>query len=422
MLHWFCYGHGLVVTHRPASSLAVFHLGGVGGPQRSLFGAMSWLREQGRVEFIVPHRGATADMYGTLGPVAVRDYSVLTYARGARDVIALATRLARDVRLFRRELRIRRPELVIAVTTVLPALLLAARLERVPLVVYASELYRQEWKRSPALRMWGALLARFTQLLSAGLVCCSFAVARQFGETSNTPLAVAYPPVGLEYAGGDRRTGRVRHGVGAAHPCLAVVGNLSRGRGQDVAIRALSKLRERFPAAVLLVVGAPHERAVDLRFAAELRVLARELDLEDAVLFIGETDFMADVYAAADVVLNPARSDEAFGRVAAEAVVAGTPVVASRVGAVPEVIRDGVDGLLLAPDDPDTLAEAAGRVVVDRALAQRLTTNGRARVLERYGGEQDLAAWRAVVEAVIARQRPPSNRFRTRPTPASART
>jgi glycosyltransferase involved in cell wall biosynthesis len=379
-------------------SLAVFHLGGVTGPGRSLPQAMRWLAEQGSVEFIVPERGATEEEYRALGPVSVLPYSALTYARRAREGARLARRLGRDVRMFRRELRRRRPDLIVAVTTVLPAVVLAARLERIPVVVYAAELYEQRWKSAPLLRLWGALLAGGTAALADGIVCCSQLVASQFPSWSRERLTVAYPPVGPEYDGGRRPATRALYGVEEADPCIAVIGSLSRGRGQDVALRALARLRERLPDARLLIVGAPHPRPVDLAYADELRALTAELGLDRAVVFTQPTDAMANVYAAADVVVNPARFAEPFGRVAPEALMAGRPVVASRVGAIPEVIRDGVDGLLVEPDDPEALAVAVARLADDPGHAAQLVDAGRRRVIERFGYEQDLAAWRAVLD------------------------
>ena len=247
---------------------------------------MRWLACHGTVEFMVPETGPTEAEYRTLGPVSVHDYSALSYPRTLRARAKMARRLLREFRMFRRELRRRRPDIVVVVTTALPALLLATRLERIPTVVYAAELYDQKWKAAPFLRLWGSLLAMGTALLADGVVCCSRAVARQFPQWARTPVAVAYPPVGVDYEGGDRGRARARYALQSAAPCVAVVGNLSRGRGQDVLLRALPQLRSEFPAARLMVVGAPHPRPVDRAFAEELRALARELAIEDAVVYV----------------------------------------------------------------------------------------------------------------------------------------
>jgi glycosyltransferase involved in cell wall biosynthesis len=378
-------------------TLVVFHLGGMTGPQRSLLGVARWLGEQGAVEFIVPDHGPTEDEYRELGRVSVLNYAALSYAHGPSEGVALARRLGREVRLFRRELRERQPDLVVAVTTVLPPLVLAARLERIPVVVYAAELHESSSLR----RFWGAILTFGTAVLADGLVCCSELVARQFPRRIRTALAVAYPPVGAGPGGGDREAARARYGVEDARPCIAVIGSISRGRGQDVALRALPAIRDRHPDARLLIVGAPHPRQVDLEFARSLRALAAELELGDAVVYAEPTDAIAEVYAAADLVVNPARHPEAFGRVAAEALVAGTPVVATRVGAIPEALRDGVDCVLVMPGDSGALAAAVIRLLGDPERAARMVEAGRGRVLERFGHGQDLAAWRTVVEAAL---------------------
>jgi glycosyltransferase involved in cell wall biosynthesis len=386
-----------VHSRQGLKSLAVFHLGGAGGPQRSLRGVMTWLGDRGTVEFIVPELGAAASQYRELGAVTVGPYTALTNPLARMDS---ARRLRDDVRFFRGELQRRRPDVVVVVTMVLPALLIAARREGVPSVVYAAELYRQ---RSPLRRLWGAVLAGVTAALSDGVVSCSSVVARQFPRWGGKPRAIAYPPIDLQYAQGDRARGRARYGLAQDDFCIVVIGNVSRGRGQDVAIRALELVRRRMPSARLLCIGASHQRAVDLEFADELPQLAAALGLGAAVTFAEETDEVADVYAAADLVLNPARF-ESFGRVAAEALVAGRPVVSSSVGGIPEVIRDGVDGLLVPPDDPVAMADAVCRIALEPALGERLVTAGRNAVLERFGPQQDLDAWRSVLEAALLRR------------------
>ena len=391
-------------------SLIVFHIGGVSGPQRSLGGALEWLLERGEVEFLVPDPGPTADEFGAYGRVTVAGYSTLHNARGPRALAAMTRRLLADVRLFRRELRERRPDVVVSVTTVLPALLVAARLERVPAVVYAGEIYAQGWKGATPLRARGVLLAGLTGALADGIVCCSAAVARQFHPLPRRPVAVAYPVIDPGYADGDRERGRTRLGIADGPPCVAVVGSLTRGRGQDVALRALPLLRRHFPSLHLAVVGSPHDRPADHAYARELRALAQALGVEDAVVFADATrtgygvSAMADVYAAADLVVNPARFAEPFGRVAPEALVARRPVVASRVGGIPEVISDREHGLLVGPDDPIALAAAVRSLLEDEAGATAMVEAGRRRVFERFGPQQEREAWARVLGAALSRR------------------
>jgi hypothetical protein len=255
----------------------------------------------------------------------------------------------------------------------------------------------------------GTLLEWFTALASSGIVCCSHTVAGQFPRWTRARIAVAYSAVGPEYGYGSRERGRSELGLDPDAPILVTVGSISRGRGQDVALRALALLRQILPTVRLVVVGVPHPRALDREFDRELRALAESLGIADSVVFAGEVgsgahpEPLADVYAAADVVINPARFEEPFGRVGPEALVAGRPFVASRVGGIPEVLRDGVDVLLVPPDDPQALAAAVTRLLDDEALRDTLVTNGRRRVLETFTPAQALRAWQQVVEPVLRR-------------------
>jgi glycosyltransferase involved in cell wall biosynthesis len=212
---------------------------------------------------------------------------------------------------------------------------------------------------------------------------------------------VLYPPI-PDHSGGDREGYRARLGIAPGERCVAAVGNLTYNRGQDVLIAALPAIRARVPAARALIVGDPHPRAQDLAYRDDLATLAARLGVADAITFAAHEEGVADVYAAADVVVNPRRSGEAFGRVACEALVAGLPVVAMREGAVPEVLRDGETALLVPPDDSKALAGATLRLLEDEMLRGRLVAEGRRDVLRRFSPDRSLAEFRRVVEEVEA--------------------
>ena len=377
----------------------VFHLSAVSGPSRSLLGVAEWLAGTGAVTTLLPEEGAAAAGYRRLGPVVATGHSALTLPRGPVAAARAGARGARDAARLRRELRRLRPDLVVVATTVLPAALVAARLERVPAVVYAAELHTSDPARPRAARAAGGALLRATARMASGVVCCSRLVADQFGDPG-VPMAVAYPPIGPEPARGDRGRGRERHGVADDEWCIAVVGSLSRGRGQDAAIRALPAIAAAGAPVRLLLVGDPHPRRVDREYAVELRRLAADVGAGAAVTFAGAVDDPADVYAAADVVVNPARIAESFGRVVPEALRAGCPAVSTDVGAVREAVRDGRDVLLVPPDDPAAIAAAVLRLRREPGLAAALVRSGSARVEAELGPEQDLAAWRSVIERV----------------------
>jgi glycosyltransferase involved in cell wall biosynthesis len=365
----------------------VFHLAEASGPSLSLRAELAWLASGGPVEVVVPDAGRVAGDYAAFAEVIRLDYAPLT--------LPTAWRTARDARAFRAHLRRTRPARVVVVTTALPAAILAACAEDVPALLYAGEIV----PTGPGLarRAGGRLVLGLARSRAGAVLCCSQTVARQF-ERGAAPVFVAYPPIAAT-ADGDGGAFRARYGIPAGAPCVVAVGSIGRQRGQDLLIRALPRLRERLSGVRVVVAGSPHPRGGDRSYASELRALARELGVEGALVWPGYVEDAAGLYAAADVVVNPTRR-EAFGRVAAEALLAGRPVVATRVEAVPEVLRDGVDALLVSPESPAALADAAIRLLESPELGERLVRAGAERVRSEFSPERSLAAFARAVAAL----------------------
>ena len=368
------------------------------GPSRSHRDALEWLAGAGDVEVVVPGPGAVAEAYAPFASVTVLDYQAIGVPAGALELARAARGFLREVRTFRRHIRRTRPDRVIVTTTALPAAIAAARTERVPLLVSAAEIVPRE----PGLgrRVGGTAVLRLTRSAADSIVGCSQVVTAQF-DGARGRVATVYPPIAGDVADGDRRGFRERHAIDPAASCLAVIGSISRQRGQDVLLEALPSIREHVPGVRVLMVGDPHPRAADMAYRRELAELAGRLGVAEQVVWTGAVDRIADVYAAADAVVNPTRR-ESFGRVAAEALVARTPVVSTRVGGVPEVLRDGVDGLLVEPDAPAALAAAVVRVLVDRDLAARLVSAGAERVSREFSPERSLAGFADAVRVLAS--------------------
>jgi glycosyltransferase involved in cell wall biosynthesis len=143
--------------------------------------------------------------------------------------------------------------------------------------------------------------------------------------------------------------------VGEDVPLVLAVCRLEPQKGVDVAIRALARLREVEPAAELVVLGEGPERE-------RLESLARDLDVP--VHLLGRVPDVAAWLRRADVLVHPARW-EGFGLALLEAMLAQLPVVATNVSSIPEIVADGVTGLLVPPDDEQALADALARVLAD---------------------------------------------------------
>ncbi len=153
---------------------------------------------------------------------------------------------------------------------------------------------------------------------------------------------------------------------------LLFVGRLDPRKGFAVAVGAFARLGAARPEVRLVVVGDGPERAA---------LQALPADVRSRVTMMGTVPNvnLPPYEAACDVYLGPAIGGESFGVVLVEAMAAGIPVVASDVPGYDEVVRDGVDGLLVPPDDPAALATATARVLDDPGLARHLRAAGRER-------------------------------------------
>jgi glycosyltransferase involved in cell wall biosynthesis len=145
----------------------------------------------------------------------------------------------------------------------------------------------------------------------------------------------------------------------------------------------------------LSVVGDGPERP-------RLERLAADLGIEDRTEFLGLRDDVDELLRRSDLFVHPAIWGEAFGLTITEAMASGCPVVASNVGGIPELIEDGITGLLVPPADDEALRKAIARLIDDRDLRHRLSVQARARVLERFGLEQCVQAHVEWCESALA--------------------
>jgi glycosyltransferase involved in cell wall biosynthesis len=180
------------------------------------------------------------------------------------------------------------------------------------------------------------------------------------------------------------------------HDRIVCVGRLHPVKGQDVLLHALSRLRDKHPNVNVVFVGGGGLKE-------EYHSLAARLGVLDRCQFIGTQpgpEVLREL-ATAMISVVPSRS-EAFGVVNIESMAVGTPVVASRVGGISEIIRDGVDGFLVPPDDVDALADRLSRVLSDAPLRSELGRNARRRFLERYEREAALACQTDWIESMVS--------------------
>jgi glycosyltransferase involved in cell wall biosynthesis len=183
-------------------------------------------------------------------------------------------------------------------------------------------------------------------------------------------------------------------------PRVVFVGRVVHAKGVETLVQAAARCRT--PGMQLLLVGDGPERR-------HLERLARRIGVAGRVHVTGFVahELVPDVLASADLLVLPSVYEE-LGTVLAEALHAGIPVVASRVGGIPEIVADAVTGLLVEPGDPDALARAIDTVLGDGALAARLSANAAQRAvdydLDRVGAEVEQLYWQLALARVAGRE------------------
>ena len=338
--------------------LHLHKLTGVSGSEGHLLALLPALRERGvDARFLgldVPGSDASR-FYDALDQLGVPSRSV----RCGPDV---SPRLARDVV---RAVRAERPDLVhthLVHADVYGAI--AARALRLPVV---STRHNDDRYLLGPFRYVDRAFARPARRL----IAISDAVRSFLERAGHDPAKLVTIRYGLDELPSARSEPTpAAAGIPAEAPLALAVGRLIEQKDHATLLRAFALVRSALPDARLAILGSgPLE--------AETRRLAAELRLEDAVTLPGRTD-IRDWLERADVFVHTSRW-EGFGIVLLEAMLAGLPVVATRVSAVPEVVVEGETGLLVEPGDAAGLAAHLESLLADGARAAALGEAGRRR-------------------------------------------
>ncbi|MBW2713090.1 MAG: glycosyltransferase, partial [Deltaproteobacteria bacterium] len=176
---------------------------------------------------------------------------------------------------------------------------------------------------------------------------------------------------------------------------LFLPASLDRRKGIDILLEALRILALRPQALTpsLWIAGAGPEEAA-------LRAQIEECQLQDQVSLLGQRDDVPDLLQACDIFVLPSRR-EGLGIAALEAMAAGKPVIASRVGGLGQAVLNEVTGILVNPEDPEVLADAIERLAHDPVLRQRMGDAGPARIRETFLAEGMVRSYEQLYARVL---------------------
>ncbi len=266
----------------------------------------------------------------------------------------------------------------------------------------------------PTWSIWGgarrkALRRVYDRFLSGPVVRSASRVIVQTAEEERLLREVVEPSVlvrippgytPLPPPSGEGEGFRARYGVPG--PFLLFVGRLASNKGLAPLLGAFAELAPKRPELSLILVGEDGGEARGTLEEAARRGLGERVRW---VGFVAEDALLASAYAEAECLVLPSEY-EAFGLVLVEALAQGTPVVASRVGGMREIVEPGRNGALVPPGDPRALAQALEELLSDPAHAREMGRWGRENTVPRYRWENVVAALGRLYQEVLAGQGP----------------
>lgn len=262
---------------------------------------------------------------------------------------------------------------------------LAARLSRVPLVIFTAHGWEFNAPRSALSKIGIRFFSWTTMLLAHQTIAVSRAIRRDVRRWPGVRRRITVIPNGVDCAPmlsrEEARAALAPHAVGRYW--VGMISELNPTKRIQDAISAFALIVPRHPEASLVVIGEGRERRA-------LKELVRELHLRNHVSFAGFRNDAPSLLKAFDLFVHTS-SSEALGYVILEAGCAALPVVATRVGGIPEIICDDAHGLLVPPRDPEALAAAIESLMSDSMAATERGARLRARVQSYFSKQRMLS-------------------------------
>jgi glycosyltransferase involved in cell wall biosynthesis len=376
----------------------------VGGPQQVSLLAAGYYRELGSVEYHLvfgPGSGPEGDYHEEVASAGIPYHVIPEVVREVAPLSDLRA-VAALVRLFRRL----QPHIVHARSAkarfVAP---LAARLVGTPIVVQTVH----GWSFNNAVDKRRLLFKQLEKIASSLCQCTVLVSEKDLAEGAELGIipkdAVARGSVAIIRSGVDlsemkpldeyeRARFRQSLGVSGNRPVISLVQRLSEPKTPLVFVAALREVISQRPDVCFLIVG-------DGPLRSETERAVGELDLTNHVQFLGLRKDITAILSASDVVVHSSIR-EGLPRVVLEALAIGTPIVATNVGGVPEAVRDGINGLLVPPQDPAALGRALLASVSQPAAAAARAQAGRTSV-DSFSARKMLNDQHALYTRLLAR-------------------
>jgi glycosyltransferase involved in cell wall biosynthesis len=263
---------------------------------------------------------------------------------------------------------------------------LAGKWARVPVIVHTVHGFAFHNQEPP----WRQMLFRNLERLAAHWCDKMVFISQPLidwafteGIAKNSKVTKVYSGIELDHfrpvSAGEKKAIRKKWGIRPRDPVVGIVSKLWEGKGHATLIHAFREIKREMAHAKLVIVGEGY-------LYEDLVAMVNRLGLKDSVLFTGFQRDVFEIMAAFDVAVLPSFF-EGMGRVLLEAMAMEKPVVASRVGGIPDLVEDGINGFLVNPGKTRELGERLLKVLRDRKLARKMGKQGRKKTTDRFSAE-----------------------------------
>ena len=348
----------------------------LGGAENSLFNLLKKIdRTVFSPIFACPGKGLFPDKLTKLG---VKVYPVTFFPLrkiiGVRSVINEIRRIIRDERIDLIHSNSIRTHLYAAI---------AGKMEKKPVIWHERNLIDKELIDPDSL----------FSFLPDKIICNSRAIAGRFLKKDKLPEKISVIHNGVDIVefnplvtGGEIRK---EFKIKPERSVIGIVSRFNRCKGHETFFRAAKIIANNGSDCVFLVGGsAVFEEDRDRE--KYLQDMVKCLGIDDRVIFTGFMEDMPKIYAAMDMLVLASEA-ESCGRVILEAMASGKPVIGTDTGGTPEIVLNGVTGLLISPKDPSVMAKAMADLLKDQSLARRMGKAGRERVERLFNIEGNVA-------------------------------
>jgi len=253
-------------------------------------------------------------------------------------------------------------------------------------------------RRSGAKLLFYNLLDMLVVRRANRLVAVSAGIARKMKLAGIEQEKIRLIGNGIDVKGfagkGSANGARKSLGIKKEAIVIGTVGALTKEKGHAHLLEAVPKVSEQYPDAVFLIVGDGNERAM-------LEGMAGKLGVNEKVIFAGMRKDIPEILSMLDVFVLPSLN-EGLPMVILEAQAAHVPTVATRVGAIPNVVQDGVTGLLISPKNPAAIASAVSKILSDKRRGLEMAEKGFARVRDNFSSEKMAAQYLSVYHELLS--------------------